>query len=154
MQVGFTTSKGPLWKTDARRCHVNWAVCDSDWESQFCRVAEEHPRVHAYVKNHGLGLEVRYRMGSEARTYIPDFIVRVDDRQGADDTLHLIVEIKGYRGEDAKDKKATMETYWVPGVNALGTFGRWAFAEFTDVHEVESEFGALVSSYLPEDAAA
>ena len=72
----------------------------------------------------------------------------------ADDPLHLIVEIKGYRGEDAKDKKATMDTYWVPGVNALGTFGRWAFAEFTDVHEFESEFSVLVSSYLPEDAAA
>ena len=154
MQVGFTTSKTTLWKTDAHRCHVNWAVCDSDWESQFCGVAEGHPRVHAYVKNHGLGLEVPYRMGSEARTYIPDFIVRVDDGRGEDDPLHLIVEIKGYRGEDAKDKKATMETYWVPGVNALGTFGRWAFAEFTDVHEFEPEFGALVSSYLPEDAAA
>ena len=154
MQVGFTTSKEPLWKTDARRCHVNWAVCDSDWEAQFCRVAEGHPRVHAYVKNHGLGLEVRYRMGSEVRTYIPDFIVQVDDGRGADNPLHLIVEIKGYRGEDAKDKKATMDTYWVPGVNALGTFGRWAFAEFTDVNEFESEFGTLVSSYLPEDAAA
>ena len=154
MQVGFTTSKTPLWKTDARRCHVNWAVCDSDWESQFCRVAEGHPRVHAYVKNHGLGLEVPYRMGSEARTYIPDFIVRVDDGRGADDPLHLIIEIKGYRGEDAKDKKATMDTYWVPGANGLGTFGRWAFAEFTDVHEFESEFGALVGSCLPEDAAA
>ena len=154
MQVGFTTSKTPLRKTDARRCHVNWAVCDSDWESQFCGVAEGHSRVQAYVKNYGLGLEVPYRMGSEARTYIPDFIVRVDDGRGADDPLHLIIEIKGYRGEDAKDKKATMETYWVPGVNALGTFGRWAFAEFTDVHEFEPEFGALVSSYLPEDAAA
>ena len=38
-----------------------------------------------------------------------------------DDLLHLIVEIKGYRGEDAKEKKSTMETYWVPGVNHLGT---------------------------------
>jgi len=47
-----------------------------------------------------------------------------------------------------------METYWVPGVNTLGTFGRWAFAEFRDAYEFESEFGALGSSYLPEDAAA
>ena len=106
------------------------------------------------MKNHGLGLEVPYLLGGEPRTYIPDFIVLVDDGRGEDDPLHLIVEIKGYRGEDAKVKKATMETYWVPGVNALGTFGRWAFAEFTDVYEIESEFDALVSSYLPEDAAA
>ena len=39
------------------------------------------------------------------------------------------MEVKGYRGEDAKDKKATMDTYWVPGVNNLGTYGRWAFAD-------------------------
>ena len=44
----------------------------------------------------------------------PDFIVLVDDGHGDDDLLHLIVEIKGYRREDAKEKKSTMETYWVP----------------------------------------
>ena len=37
------------------------------------------------------------------RTYIPDFIVQIDD--GQEDPLNLVVEIKGYRGEDAKDKK-------------------------------------------------
>ena len=47
--------------------------------------------------------------------------MQVDDGHGDDDLLHLVVEIKGYRGEDAKEKKSTMETYWVPGVNNLGT---------------------------------
>ena len=154
IHVRFTTSKKTLWKTDARYCHINFVVCDSDWESEFCRVAEAHARVRAYVKNHGLGLEVPYRRGSEPHTYIPDFIVLVNDGRGEDDPLHLIVEIKGYRGEDAKDKKATMETYWVPGVNALGTFGRWAFAEFTDVYEIKAGFDELVRSFLLEDAAA
>ena len=60
--------------------------------------------------------------------------------------LHLVVEIKGYRREDAKEKKATMETYWVPGVNNSGTYGRWAFAEFTEVYEIESDFEAKVES--------
>ena len=68
-------------------------------------------------------------------------------------SLHLVVEIKGYRGEDGKDKKATMDTYWVPGVNALGTFGRWAFAEFTDVYEIETGFDELVRGFLLADAA-
>ncbi len=66
------------------------------------------------------GFEVPYRYGSETRKYLPDFIVLVDDGHGADDLLHLVVEIKGYRREDAKEKKSTMETYWVPGVNHLG----------------------------------
>ena len=78
------------------------------------------------------------------RTYIPDFIVLVDDGRGDDDPLHLIVEIKGYRREDAKEKKATMETYWVPGVNNDGQHGRWAFAEFTEVYRIEADFEAKV----------
>lgn len=72
------------------------------------------------------------------KTYIPDFIVQIDD--GQPDLLNLIVEIKGFRGENAKGKKATMEVYWVPGVNNLGKYGRWAFAEFTDVYQIESDF--------------
>ena len=94
------------WETDSRRCHVNWVVLDSDWEAEFCRVAESHPRVRAYVKNHNLGLEVPYRYGSETRKYLPDFIVLVDDGHGDEDLLHLVVEIKGYRREDAKEKKS------------------------------------------------
>ncbi|MBV8903477.1 MAG: DEAD/DEAH box helicase family protein, partial [Acidobacteriia bacterium] len=126
--VNFTTSKTMRWETDSRRCHINWIILDSHWEAEFCRSAESHPKVKAYVKNHNLGLEVPYRYGSETRKYLPDFIVLVDDGRGEDDPLHLIVEIKGYRREDAKEKKATMETYWMPGVNHLGKFGRWAFA--------------------------
>ena len=150
IHVRFATSKATRWKTDPSRCHVNWAVCDSDWEAEFCRVAEAHPRVLAYVKNHGLGFDVPYRSGAESRTYIPDFVVLVDDGRGADDPLHLVVEIKGYRGEDAKDKKAAMETFWVPGVNRLGAYGRWAFAEFRDVHEMEKDFRSLVATRFEE----
>jgi len=146
IHVNFNTSKSSRWETDARRCHINWVVLDSDWEAELCRVAEAHPRVRAYVKNHNLGLEVPYRYGSEARTYLPDFIVLVDDGHGDEDLLHLIVEIKGYRREDAKEKKATMENYWVPGVNNLGTYGRWAFAEFGDVYQIEADFAAKVAS--------
>lgn len=137
--VNFNTSRSLQWETEATRCHVNWVVLDSDWEGEFCRVAEAHPRVRAYTKNHNLGLEVPYRYGSEMRRYLPDFIVRVDDGHGDADLLNLIVEIKGYRREDAKEKKATMDAYWVPGVNHLGTLGRWAFAEFRDVYQIEGE---------------
>ncbi|OGR00442.1 MAG: restriction endonuclease [Deltaproteobacteria bacterium RIFOXYD12_FULL_50_9] len=144
--VNFNTSKKDRWETDARRSHINWVILDSDWEAEFCRVAESHPQVMAYVKNHNLGLEVPYRYGSEARRYIPDFIVLVNDGQGEDNPLHLIVEIKGYRREDAKEKKSTMETYWVPGVNNLNNHGRWAFAEFTEVYRIEADFEKKVEA--------
>ena len=103
--VRFNTTKLERYETDSRRCHINWVILDSDWEAEFCRVAEAHPRVKAYVKNHNLGFEVPYRYGAEMRTYLPDFIVLVDDGHGDENPLHLIVEIKGYRGEDAKVKK-------------------------------------------------
>jgi type III restriction enzyme len=144
MHVRFTTSKTDRWQTDSRRCHVNWVILDSDWEAEFCRVAEAHPRVRAYVKNHGLGFEVPYQQGAESRKYLPDFIVLVDDGHGEDDLLRLVVEIKGYRREDAKNKKTAIETYWIPGVNNLGHYGRWAFAEFTEVYQIESDFAAKI----------
>ena len=140
--VNFTTSKATRWQTDPRKCHVNWVVCDSDWEAELCRVVEAHPAVQAYVKNQALGLEVPYLMGSITRKYIPDFIVRVND--GQPEPLNLIVEIKGYREENAKDKANTIRSYWVPGVNNLRKFGRWAFAEFTSVYDIETEFDKLV----------
>lgn len=145
--VRFNTSREDRWDTSGPppKNQVNWVILDSDWEGEFCRVAESHPKVIAYTKNHNLGLEVPYRFGSEIRKYIPDFIVKVDDGHGPDNPLNLIVEIKGYRREDAKEKKSTMDTYWVPGVNHLGSFGRWAFAEFTEVYQIESDFKAKVA---------
>ena len=72
--------------------------------------------------------------------------MQVNDGHGADNPLNLVVEIKGYRREDAKEKKATMDTYWVPGVNHLGAYGRWTFAEFTEVYQIEADFKAKVES--------
>lgn len=146
--VKFNTSAPLRYETSADRCHINWVVMDNDWEAEFCRVAEAHPKVRAYVKNHGLGFEVPYRYGSESRRYIPDFILLIDDGHGPEDLLHLIVEIKGYRGEDAKIKASTMHTYWVPGVNNLGTFGRWAFAEFCDFYEMDSSFAEKIQAFF------
>jgi type III restriction enzyme len=107
--------------------------------------------VRSYVKNQSLGFEIPYLLGATPKRYVPDFIVRIDD--GRDDPLNLIVEIKGYRGEDAKEKKATMDVYWVPGVNRLKTYGRWAFAEFTDVFEISAAFDRLIHSFVQPAAA-
>jgi type III restriction enzyme len=145
-RVRFDTAKTTLWRTDPRLCHINYVVCDSDWEAEFCRAAEANPRVRAYAKNQGLGFEVPYLLGATPKRYLPDFIVRVDDGHGNDDLLNLVVEIKGYRGEDAKDKANTMDAYWVPGVNNLGTFGRWGFAEFKEsVYAIAANFDALIA---------
>ena len=141
--VNFTTSRN-LWKTAPDKSHVNYVVCDSSWEGELARCIERNPHVIDYVKNQGLQFEVPYRDGAVPRKYIPDFIVRIDD--GGDEPLNLILETKGYRGGDAQLKAETMKTLWVPGVNNLGAFGRWAFAEFTDVFDIQSGFDGWSTS--------
>ncbi|MGH7582807.1 MAG: BPTD_3080 family restriction endonuclease [Gemmatimonadales bacterium] len=148
--VNFTTSKTLRWQTDPRRCHINWVILDSNWEAEFCRALERHQLVRSYVKNHNLGFEVPYRLGSSARRYRPDFIVRVDDGHGGDDLLNLVVEIKGRRREDAKAKAETLRTYWVPAVNHRGDFGRWDAAEFTDVYSIETAFEEDVAAHVQQ----
>jgi len=147
-EVNFNSTKSRRYRTCKTRCHVNWAILDSDWEVEFCRIAEAHSNVLAYARNDNLGLEVPYRYRSRARTYLPDFIVKIDDGHGPENPLNLVLEIKGYRKEDAKDKKNAMDTYWIPGVNNLGRYGRWAFAEFRDVWEMNSDFEAEISSHF------
>jgi type III restriction enzyme len=148
--VRFNTSRPERWETNGPppKNHVNWVITDSEWEAEFCRVVESHPQVLAYTKNHNLGLEVPYRYASETRTYLPDFILLVDDGHGPSDPLRLVIEIKGYRREDAKEKKATMENYWIPGVNNLRSHGRWAFAELRDIYTLEADLDAAIRSEL------
>ena len=114
-------------------------LLDSDWEAEFCRIVEAHPRLwrNQEPQPGSRGpLPARVR----ARRYLPDFIVRVDDGHGLNDLLNLVVEVKGYRREDVKMKKLTIKSYWIPGVNQLKTYGRWAFAEFDEVYAMEADF--------------
>ena len=153
--VNFSTSKD-LYTTAQNKSHVNYVALDSTWEAEFARVVEQHPRVISYVKNQGLGFEVPYKDGSTARVYLPDFIVLVDDGNGPDDPLHLVVEIKGYRHENVKLKSETMRTQWLVGVNNLGSFGRWDFAELSDIYvmesdlteKIEAKFGEIVDEHM------
>ncbi len=145
--INFNTSK-PIYATDPRRSQINYVVYDSEWEADFARVCDTHLLVKSYVKNQSMGFEVPYRMGAESKRYIPDFILRIDDGSGG--ILNLIVEIKGYRGEDAKVKADTMQTYWVPGVNNLGKFGKWAFLELTQPFSMEHELSEYITKILDE----
>lgn len=148
--VSFTTTKD-VRETDPRKCHVNYVVSDSDWEAEFSRVAENHSKVLSYVKNQGLGFTVPYKDGDVARQYVPDFIVLVDDGRGEDDPLNIIIEIKGFKNEQVKLKKSTCEEKWVPGVNALGSYGRWTFDQFESVFEIEREFSELIERVISKN---
>jgi type III restriction enzyme len=87
------------------------------------------------------------------RKYRPDFLVRVDDGHGPENLLNLIIEVKGYRREDAVAKKEAIETYWIPAINHLKSFGRWAFLELTDPLEMETLFQQKIDQSAPLVAA-
>lgn len=99
----------------------------------------------AYVKNQDLGFEASCHYKAAPRTYLPDFILRVDDGHSPDNPLHLVEEVKDYRRENSTEKKNTVDVYWVPGVNWLEQYGRRAFAEFTEVYAMSGDFLAEVS---------
>ena len=149
--VNFITSK-PVWKTGAQppKCHISHVVLDSDWEEKLALALEGHPRVVAYAKNQALGFDIPYLDAGVMRRYLPDFLVRLD--VGGDEPLNLVLEVKGMRDETDKAKAQTARELWVPGVNALGGYGRWAYAEFRDWAAMGEDFAALVDSLMSQSA--
>jgi type III restriction enzyme len=132
--VNFETSRR-TYPTSAQKSHVSHVVIDSGWELSLARKLEDAflmPSVARYVKNQNLGLSIPYVLDGQDRSYLPDFIVCLDDGRGPGDPLHLIVEVSGARRRDKDEKVRTAQTFWVPAVNNHGGFGRWAFKEITD----------------------
>jgi type III restriction enzyme len=148
--VNFHTTK-PIWTTAPDKSHVSHVVLDSEWEAELARVLEAHPRVLCYAKNQGMQFEIPYRLERSVRRYVPDFLVRADI--GGSEPLNLVVETKGYRGLDAQLKADTMRTLWVPGVNNLGTHGRWTFAEFQEVFSIQEAFAELLNGFQVKETA-
>ena len=137
--VDFDTTQ-PVYSTRPDKCHVSHVVGDTGtWEQKVAQSLEDMPEVIHYVKNERLGFTIPYTLNAEQHEYNPDFIVHMDDGHGRDDLLNLIVEVSGREKRDKKEKVATARTLWVPAINALGKFGRWAFHETTDPWNVQNE---------------
>ena len=149
--VDFYTSRQTLIPTV--KSQVSHVVYDKDWEANLAEKLEGMTEVVAYVKNHALHFEVPYVLHGLERAYLPDYVLRVDDGQGADDLLNLIVEVKGFRGEDAVAKAETMTHHWVPAVNNHGGFGRWAFLEIRELYDQEERIREFLRSRRMDVAA-
>ena len=131
----------------AEKCQVEYVPADSNWEHVLASRLEGMAEVHAYVKNQGLGFTIRYTFDTESRAYVPDFIARIEDGQG-DDLLNLIIEVSGQSRPDKVERVATAREQWVPGVNALGRYGRWDFIEITDPWNAETAIRTHLASRL------
>jgi type III restriction enzyme len=143
--VDFDTAK-PVMETDPDKCQVSHVVADTEsWEQKMAQALEEMDEVEAYVKNEGLGFTIPYTHEGDQRNYLPDFIARVDDGHGSDDLLNLIVEVSGQKLENKAAKVATARELWVPAVNNLREFGRWAFIEIADPWDAKNTIRALLA---------
>lgn len=145
--VDFDTAK-QVMVTAPNKCHVEYVPADSNWEHVLASRLEGMPDVRAYVKNQGLGFTIPYTFGAESRAYIPDFIARIEDGHGDEDLLNLVIEVTGQARPDKVERVATAREQWMPGVNALGRFGRWDFIEITDPWNAENDIRSHLSSRL------
>jgi type III restriction enzyme len=143
--VSFDTIKD-CWTTEATKCHFNLVPQDSDWETIVCAKLEEMDEVRAYAKNQGIGFRIPYTCDGRAGNYYPDLIVKLDDGRGTADLLNLILEVSGQKKKEKDAKVQTARTMWVPAVNNLGTFGRWAFLEIdaSNLHKTKQEIRKLL----------
>ncbi|MEO8292607.1 MAG: DEAD/DEAH box helicase family protein [Actinomycetota bacterium] len=141
--VGFDSTK-LIYETDPDKCHLNYVVQDSDWESNLAHTLEQMPEVLAYVKNQGLGFQIPYVFQGKQANYIPDFIIRYDD--GGDEPLNLILEVSGENKKDKQAKVSTAQNQWVPAINNAGAYGRWAFIEIKDPWDAKNLIRATFPS--------
>ncbi len=149
--VDFDTTQ-PVYSTRADLCHVSHVVGDTGvWEQKVAQSLEDMPEVVHYVKNERLGFVIPYNINGEEHEYNPDFIVHIDDGHGQEDLLNLILEVSGRQKKEKKEKVATARTLWVPSINAVGKFGRWAFHETTDPWNVKTEIRGYLNSLRDSD---
>jgi type III restriction enzyme len=145
--VDFDTTR-PVMNTDPRYCHVTHVVADTgSWEQKTAQALEELGEegiLACYVKNQNLGFSIPYHTEGTEHRYVPDFIARLDDGQGSDNLLNLIIEVTGERDAAKQAKVDTARSLWVPAVNNHGGFGRWSFIEIRDPWNAKSEVRALL----------
>ena len=150
-KVSFLTRKVAL-PTDESRCEVSHVVLDgptgNTWEQLLMEFAEHHPRVAAYVKNDHLGFEIPYVHEGKAHAYVPDFLLRLKQREG-DVVRTLVVEVSGGQKRIAAPGLTDMKTAiardtWCVAVNNHGGFGRWGYLEVTDPTTAKAELDAAI----------
>lgn len=142
--VEFDTRKD-VYPTSATHSHLNYVTSDTKhWEQKVAQALETLPMVQRYVKNERLGFSIPYTLEGREHQYLPDFIACVDDGLGAGDCLQLVLECSGQAKMDKAVKCTFARDYWVRGVNALGSQGRWDFLELSDPWNAKNEIQAFV----------
>lgn len=124
---------------ETTRSHVNHVVEDSGWEGIATKTLEEL-NVISYVKNNFLDFRIPYVREAQERDYFPDFIVRVNGKDGT--PKNLILEISGM-SKDKAEKIWYVENRWIPAVNSVRErfgYDEWHFVEVRDdIKDIKNE---------------
>jgi len=142
--VDFDTARD-VYRTRPDKCHISHVVLDSGWEAKLAETLEEMDEVVCYAKNFQLGFTIPYTLDGQEHSYIPDYLISLDDGHGPDDLLHLILEVSGEAKKEKAAKVSTARTLWVPAVNNHGGFGRWAFIEIVDPLDAKNTIRAFLN---------
>lgn len=142
--VDFDTARD-VYRTRREKSHISHVVLDSGWEGKLAEVIEDElDEVTHYVKNFQLGFSIPYTFNGQEKSYLPDYILRVDDGHGKDDLLNLIIEVSGEARKDKAAKVETARNLWIPAINNHSGFGRWAFLEIVDPWDAKNTIRAFL----------
>jgi type III restriction enzyme len=155
--VSFVTRKPAI---ETVRSEVSHTVLDgarsgsgNTWE-QIIALECELPssRVAAYVKNDHLGFTIPYIHQGRTHSYLPDFLLRLEQRPG-DVVRTLIVEVSGGRKSPGPTavKASTARDSWCAAVNNHGGFGHWGYLEVTSMNGVHDVLSSAIDA-LYDDA--
>ncbi len=145
--VRFETSLSD--RHTAKRSELNIAACHSHLEVVCARALDQHPAVVSWARNFRLGWTVPYLWEGAWHRYEPDFVARLFAGREDHDAVHLIIECKGVPDEQSQRKKHTVNSQWIPAVQASphlpGWLRRWAFVELDNLDQLAADLDHAIA---------
>ncbi len=74
---------------------------------------------------------------------MPDFIVILEMPDKS--KLNLLVEVTGKKDDMKAMKVKTTKDLWIPAINNVGKYGKWAIIEIQDIHETQNLIMAVIT---------
>jgi type III restriction enzyme len=138
------------------KTHINYVVVDkagkdgNTWEEKMAQILQESPLVHSFVKNDHLDFTIPYTFEGKSHQYVPDFIARLADTDGAPLDVFLIVEVSGARKSPGptEAKADTARSLWCPSVNNIGDLGFWGYLQVKDIATFQVDFDQAAQALL------
>lgn len=152
--VDFPTRKATVPTEKSEVSHVTLDGKDGNtWEKSLAAELELNKNVVTYVKNDHLGFTIPYVHKGRSHSYVPDFLVRLKQRDSDDVVRTLIIEVSGSQKSPGptKAKAETARNSWCVAANNHGGFGRWGYIEMTNPLEFKLRLADAIG-LLYEDA--